>query len=482
MSAIFRVAAFLYLAICTSAFAQSYQQFNQYILSLPQASALSGSESIPVIQNGLSRQMSGFNYMALQNSNNVYITGGSISGVSLAGPNLTLSQNSVSNSAAVQQFLASQNISGSVTSGQALMNEIAINSDSLNTTNMGGPGGADYLYVGGTMNSSSLTGNRTAIVGFLNMTATTGNGPAGGKFYTGIASQANASANDSGTSSVGAGNLFGSNFVANLESGATYFQGLVGSEIDVACQSGCEKVFFKTGLKVVQLAADAVQGADADYAIGINNQANGTAPGWNVGIAFGAPEGWWPITTGGTLIGTYTANISGGPSIAAANGIDFAAVSFSGNAFASPNFTIAGSGAVSIGDGQSLTFSNTNLSSRTQVINTEGFDLIFNSIGGGQFNFQQGGATIAQIGGTLASGVALINGSATVGGTFGGEGSVDDVDIEGAAGPVMYVPHNTTTAAFQGAMSAILPSSAGSGGVYVCVDSDGNFYKKSSCP
>lgn len=81
----------LLLAVTSVVQAQSYQQFNSYVTGLPQASALTGSESIPIIQNGLSRQMSGLSYMGLQNSNNVLITGGAISNAAISGANITSS-------------------------------------------------------------------------------------------------------------------------------------------------------------------------------------------------------------------------------------------------------------------------------------------------------------------------------------------------------------------------------------------------------
>jgi hypothetical protein len=245
-----------------------------------------------------------------------------------------------------QQFVSHGNFGGSVTSGQAFFNQFAVDSDSVNTTGTGGPGGADWLYVGGTMNSASITGNRTALVSFLNLTAATGNGAGNGAFYTGFGTQSQASANDGGTNTVGAGNLFGINPVAILQSGGTYFNSLVGGEVDVAAQSGSTKVYYKTGLKIVQLQSDSVQGTTADYAIGLNNQASGTAPGWNVGFAFGGPEGWWPIKSTGTMLGTYAATVGGGPSMSAAYGIDFSAVTFSSGFLKSTGFLVDGSGNV----------------------------------------------------------------------------------------------------------------------------------------
>lgn len=78
------VAIALALAV-GNASAQTTESFSQYIARATAATALSDSESVPVIQGGLTRAMRGVGFMATQNSNNVTITGGSISGVTIIG-------------------------------------------------------------------------------------------------------------------------------------------------------------------------------------------------------------------------------------------------------------------------------------------------------------------------------------------------------------------------------------------------------------
>lgn len=252
-------------------------------------------------------------------------------------------------STVIPLLLSNQTVAGTATSGQVFLNQIAINSDTLNTTGTGGPDGADYFYAGGSFGGSAMTGNRTAIVGVLNQSAKTGNQVAGfGGFFTGGSFNAQSSVNEGGTSGSGNafGNLFAANHIVQLLNGATYWNSIVGEEIDVAIASGAS-AYYKEGFKVVQLSNDSVAGsaAGADYAIAMTDQTSGS-PGWSIGIAFGSPDGWWPIQhTLGTLIGTYP-GLGGSLSMQAANGINFSAVIFSNYAFQSPGFSVDGSGNV----------------------------------------------------------------------------------------------------------------------------------------
>ncbi|TAK81881.1 MAG: hypothetical protein EPO09_21765 [Aquabacterium sp.] len=237
---------------------------------------------------------------------------------------------------------------GSVTSGQAFFNELAIDNDTVNTTGAGGPGGAIAVYIGENLGSASLTGGRTTLESLLNLTHATGNGAANRNFYVAGASVAQASANDGGTNTTGAGNFFAGNDSAALQTGATYFNSIVGREIDIGVATGATKVSYKEGLKIVQLgtggaAVDAIQGTTADFAVGIVNQI-GASTYWLNGIIFGEPDGIWAIDpTNGTMIGTL-ATALGGHSYAAKYGIDFSSVTFSSGFLNSTGFLVDGSG------------------------------------------------------------------------------------------------------------------------------------------
>lgn len=239
-------------------------------------------------------------------------------------------------------FLARGFYGGTVTSGQAFFNQIGADGDSVNASSAQG-GGALLFYVGHTLSAGAVGGRTTLQANFNQLGSTTA---AVGQYYVALSGFANASFSAGGSAGSLRGNLFGANHSALLKTGAGMFwNSAVGEEIDVGIQAGTS-VIDKVGFKVVQWVSDAVHGTRADYAIGLNNQALGTAPGWNVGFAFGGPEGWWPISSTGTMLGTYAAVIGGGPSIAAAYGIDFSSVTFSTGFLKSTGFLVDGSGNV----------------------------------------------------------------------------------------------------------------------------------------
>ena len=253
-------------------------------------------------------------------------------GGALAYPNAPLSR-----------ITGSGGISGT-TSGAGVAGTYRFNSDT-DTVDATSAGGLYNVYIGHALGGAGLKGHRTTLQSFLSMTATTGNGAGNNKFYTAFGATAQASANDSGTNTVGAGNLFGSNPICQLLSGATYWNSCVGEEVDVAVKSGATKVYHKEGLKVVQLSDDLIQGTLEDFGYGLANQASGTAPGWNFGFQFGMSEGWWPMAATGTMIGTRP-GFAGGPAYAAAHGVDFSSVTFSSDAFKSAGFLVDPTGII----------------------------------------------------------------------------------------------------------------------------------------
>jgi hypothetical protein len=288
------------------------------------------------------------------------IAGGSIGGTISGSPTWSgnhifsgLAQFSPSrglSGAVIPSFLISENFSGSALSGQVFLNEFAINTDTVDASTAAG-GGLNNFYFGSVVSAGAVggrTGVGTNIIIAGPVTTTSGN-----PFYVSLGSGATAAASAGGTSGAGnaRGNLFAGNDGAALATGAgLYWNSVVGREIDIGVATGTGAV-NKQGFKVVQYSTDAVNGTTSDYGMGLANQASGTAPGWTVGFTFGSPDGWWPIKSTGTLIGTYAAAIGGGPSMAAANGIDFSALSLSGFFLKGPssNFVVTGGGLEGIG-------------------------------------------------------------------------------------------------------------------------------------
>lgn len=226
---------------------------------------------------------------------------------------------------------------GTITSGNPFYNTLGTVGDNVNTTGTLGPG-ADLFYLGFNVGGASMTGNRTTLVPQINVQATTNNHSSNTVFYTASAPLATANVNDNGIMGNGQGNLFAENPYAQLRTGATFWNSIVGAEIDVGVQTGAS-TSYKIGMKIVQLVDDAVSGTTEDYAFGFNNQASGTAPGWTNGIVFGSQQGWWPMKSTGTMIGTLS-SFAGGPGYAAAYGIDFSNITFSSAFLKSTGFSV----------------------------------------------------------------------------------------------------------------------------------------------
>lgn len=241
------------------------------------------------------------------------------------------------------QFVFSQgSISGVLTQGTvAAAHVFNINSDAVDALTANG----NYNgYFGHTVNSASAKGHKTALAGVLSVSAATGN--TANKFNTAVESRALASANNGGVSGTELGALFGGFDSASLMAGATFWSQVCGREIDIEARAGTAPK-WKTGLQIVQRDTDVESGTAADEAFAIVNQANGTAPGWNIGITFGTPHGAWAIKSTGTMIGTLATSYA--PAYAAAYGVDLSAVTFSQAAFKSSGFIVDGSGNVLVG-------------------------------------------------------------------------------------------------------------------------------------
>jgi hypothetical protein len=238
-------------------------------------------------------------------------------------------------------FLSNGNAFGVPTSGAAFYRSFNVDSDTVDATAAQG-GGVNVNYFGHSI-SAGAVGGRTTLSVFMSQQGATASGGAN-QFYVAGACFGEASFSAGGTGGVPTGNLFATNHSARLKTGAgPYWNSLTGEEVDVSVQPGTA-VIDKVGFKVVQWADDAVSGSRGDYAIGVNNQANGTAPGWTLGYAVGGPEGWWPMKGSGTILGTAAAVITGGPSMACAYGVDLSAVTFSGAFLKSTGFAVDGSG------------------------------------------------------------------------------------------------------------------------------------------
>jgi hypothetical protein len=234
---------------------------------------------------------------------------------------------------------------GSVTSAPSPPNYFAFYTDS---DNLDAEGAGGIYNFGSAINvQSGGKGDRVALYATVHQSQAMPAGTAHRYLVAGYLT-ASASENGGGTSVPDSrGAVLGINPLAQLGSGATYFQGLAAAEFNVNAMAG-SSVQYKTGISIIQGGGSAVQGSAHDIAMLIcSNPDGGTAAGWKYGLSFGTPLGWWNIDPTGTLIGAMTPSLAGGPAYQAAWGIDFSAVTFSGGLIRGPGFSVDGAGRVS---------------------------------------------------------------------------------------------------------------------------------------
>ena len=235
--------------------------------------------------------------------------------------------------------------------------------------------------------------------------------------------------------------LFGGN--DNVAVTGTGWKYIVGREIDVTVTSSATSIANKIGLSIVQAGNDAIQGTTTDAMIyGINAPG---AVGWKNAIYLDAVNNRVISATGCILCL--------GASQTIAKGIDLTGWTFSGNTFASTGFAVSGAGKITAGS----------------VIINDGI--------GAQFSGSSAVYTPIYFTDTNTSGNNWAFGPGV------GTGSASSLNIYN---------YTTTTTVFQISNAGKLtvptlnlsaaPTSAGSGGLYLCIDTSGNTYKKASCP
>src|SRR5712671_417914 len=179
--------------------------------------------------------------------------------------------------------------------------------------------------------TASAQGGRTAlqVTASLNV-ATNASNP--NRFYTAGVFISQAQSSDGGGVGAEKGSIFALNPVALLTGAATNFVSAQAMEANTQLQTG-SSALDKYGIKVVQTATDAVAGSRNDAAFLLANQSG--AVGWGTLIQIGDAINASPLKTAGSILA-----IKGTPTIA--NGIDLSGGSFTGAAFKSANFSVAG--------------------------------------------------------------------------------------------------------------------------------------------
>lgn len=231
-------------------------------------------------------------------------------------------------------------LTGSVSGGQQRYVDIAALDETVTMTS-----GAFSLLGIDHRTGSGATGNRWMIDASSTVNVASTDITIGG-----IRTTAVSSFNQGGTAldANSNGALWGSNFVVQALSGATFLRGVTGMEIDVQVASGASAL-DKIGLQIVQLTGDIGQGFRDDAALSFNNQAG---PGWDTIIGIGRSIGTFPCNSGTTIIGALpNTTTSLAPKYQAKYGVDFRLLDFQSAAWSSPGFAIAPGGAAQVGPG-----------------------------------------------------------------------------------------------------------------------------------
>ena len=139
----------------------------------------------------------------------------------------------------------------------------------------------------------------------------------------------------------GYGQMWGGVISGRLTSGATNWLYCVGLEVNVGVDTGASASIVQGQKIVVQFHKQTSN--PSDYYLSFVKQDTAT-PGLANGIVFGSLDGDWPITATGTMIGTQASTVGGTTPKAAAWGIDFNPVAFSGGLIRGPGFSVDGTG------------------------------------------------------------------------------------------------------------------------------------------
>jgi hypothetical protein len=235
-------------------------------------------------------------------------------------------------------------LSGVRTGGNPCFARINLISDTLTTD----ASGLVTLLIDQHSGGAGTTGNRVgAYINFNFSGGTTNKGLGYGNQYGALWSYATASGNVGGATGAGNdwGSLWGGIASASLVSGATFWSHCIGLEVNTGVGTGASATYVQ-GLKIV-LANHTQASAATDYMLGLAKGYLADVPLAN-GIVFGSPDGYWPISSTGTMIGALTSNLVTPPARTAGFGVDFNNVTFGSAAFRSPGFLVDPSGNITV--------------------------------------------------------------------------------------------------------------------------------------
>lgn len=248
------------------------------------------------------------------------------------------------------------------------MQEFQYNCMNGDTWNGGVQPSTNCFIVNHIFGGTGMKGGRAAGAFVANLTAASD--PANTlNEYVALTANAVGSSPDNGTSSAPRGAIFGFNPLCQLSWPAANMFACVGMEVNVGVYKGDPaqsqtdaSTNRKVGIQIVGLQGDHVKASgtsSVEAMLSLSRGGSGDASGWNSfsstnaapwsnGILIGDQNGLWPFDNTSCFICTtqiYPTRATNFPYVLN-KGIDLSAVTFSGNAFASPSFVVDNAGIV----------------------------------------------------------------------------------------------------------------------------------------
>ena len=234
------------------------------------------------------------------------LTGGTVSGPTTINATLTALNyytpgNTITLSGSVNPLRLgsfSANWAGASTiTGNTTLAAVAIGNSS-DTASIAAGGARSELQIGGNYGGPTYSGSRVGVFTQMNWNAASPNantndvvGCFGGVAVASV--NAGGVATGFGVSQFGKGQLFGANPWARLASGATFFNSVVGEEIDFSLATGSSSAVLG-GLQVILTLDHQVKAAAGSFGIGLAAQV-GAAANLDAGYVLGGISSQWPI-------------------------------------------------------------------------------------------------------------------------------------------------------------------------------------------
>lgn len=348
----------IFLALLVAAGLAAPVRAQTPISGFPAAGAITGSELVPIVQDGINRRTTISNMVTALGGTSyacgvaktwvrALVSGvptcvqpaiGDISGVypfasggTGSGVNATASGFSASNQAL--WLVGTLTASGAAPYALTSVTDTATGSTAV-------PALAAH-WIAHNINNGAGEGSRFSLMPILTKNVAVPGTNAAKKFYTPFFAIHFANAGDGGSSSGPTyyGSYYGMASLLEMRAGATYLKSAQGAEFDISLQTG-SSAQYKSAMLIASANSDAVKGSTYEAMLSFGRDATTTAT-WDRGIDFNWPLGLFPFSSSATLIGSSASG-------SVAYGVDLSNLTIATSAFKSTGFNVNGSGAATV--------------------------------------------------------------------------------------------------------------------------------------